>query len=498
MDRTITLENVRTASDVTMPTRLKDGGVAIDWTTLTDIKAWHYSDAQRAMAGRCTLRLDESAPDVLVCEYSALKPQYPGVNRLIVQAKYMGRVKTYDKPVLNFVPRTAQVAGEQIVLVDPIVNVEIEVEDVTSSILDSILAACVKATEEAREIVDASRGPRGFSAYEVACQNGFEGTEEEWLLSLQGKSAYEIAVELGYEGTEEQWIASLNGENGKSAYQIAVEHGFVGTEEQWLASLVGPAGKSAYQLAVDQGYEGTLAEWLASLKGPAGDSAYQVAVEEGFVGTKAQWLASLVGPQGLSAYQVAVVNGYEGTVGEWLASLVGPAGPPGVTSCVVTVDNTSGDSPGGEASVENSVLTLRLFGIRGLPGVGIDDVATPVVVDGTFNILLTNGNVVTIDLNHQHAAYYSKVADTAQPSGGFLPDVIYKLGTLTGSVTFALAAAVSGNANHYFIVFETGGTAPTITWPSGLTWAAGSAPTLAANKHYEVSIMDGVAAYLEV
>ena len=208
--------------------------------------------------------------------------------------------------------------------------------------------------------------------------------------------------------------------------------------------------------------------------------------------------SSLVGPQGLSAYQVAVVNGYEGTVGEWLASLVGPAGPPGVTSCVVTVDNTSGDSPGGEASVENSVLTLRLFGIRGLPGVGIDDVATPVVVDGTFNILLTNGNVVTIDLNHQHASYYSKVADTAQPSGGFLPDVIYKLGTLTGSVTFALAAAVSGNANHYFIVFETGGTAPTITWPSGLTWTAGSAPTLAANKHYEVSIMDGVAAYLEV
>ena len=164
MDRTITLENVRTASDVTMPTRLKDGGVAIDWTTLTDIKAWLYSDAQRAMSGRCTLSIDESAPDVLVCEYSALKPQYPGVNRLIVQAKYMGRVKTYDKPVLNFVPRTAQVAGEQIVLEDPIVNVEIEVEDVTSSILDSILAACVKATEEAREIVDASRGPRGFSA----------------------------------------------------------------------------------------------------------------------------------------------------------------------------------------------------------------------------------------------------------------------------------------------------------------------------------------------
>lgn len=34
---------------------------------------------------------------------------------------------------------------------------------------------------------------------------------------------------------------------GKSAYQIAVEHGFVGTEEEWLASLAGPAGPQGPQ-----------------------------------------------------------------------------------------------------------------------------------------------------------------------------------------------------------------------------------------------------------
>ncbi len=57
-----------------------------------------------------------------------------------------------------------------------------------------------------------------------------------------GKSAYEIAVEHGYQGTEEQWLASLKGADGKSAYEIAVEHGYVGTEEQWLASLKGIKG----------------------------------------------------------------------------------------------------------------------------------------------------------------------------------------------------------------------------------------------------------------
>ena len=32
------------------------------------------------------------------------------------------------------------------------------------------------------------------------------------------------------------------GEDGESAYEIAVDNGFVGTEEEWLASLVGPKG----------------------------------------------------------------------------------------------------------------------------------------------------------------------------------------------------------------------------------------------------------------
>lgn len=52
-----------------------------------------------------------------------------------------------------------------------------------------------------------------------------------------GKSAYEIAVEHGYEGTEEEWLQSLNGKDGKSAYEIAVEKGYEGTEEEWLSEI---------------------------------------------------------------------------------------------------------------------------------------------------------------------------------------------------------------------------------------------------------------------
>ena len=89
---------------------------------------------------------------------------------------------------------------------------------------------------------------------------------------MDGKSAYEIAVEHGFVGTEEEWIASVTGvpgEDGLSAYEIACIHGgFTGTIEEWLQSLIGPQGergKSAYEVAVDNGYEGTEEEWCNTM-----------------------------------------------------------------------------------------------------------------------------------------------------------------------------------------------------------------------------------------
>lgn len=231
--------------------------------------------------------------------------------------------------------------------------------------------------------VTAGQGKDGESAYELAVDNGYTGTQLEWLASLagengkdgldgtDGKSAYDLAVAKGYTGTESEWLASLvgtageNGQNGKSVYELAVEKGFEGTLSEWLDSLVGKDGvngtngtdgkdgKSAYDLAVEKGYEGTLTEWLDSLIGTDGingkdgidgKSAYDLAVENGYEGTLTEWLASLVGAAGTdgangangtdgtngkSAYDLAVEKGYTGTVQEWLASLVGTAGKDG-------------------------------------------------------------------------------------------------------------------------------------------------------------------------
>ena len=169
---TITLPNIRVSSDLTVKVRLKDGGVAIDWSTLSGIRALIYSDAQKAMAGRCVVTVDAEDATLLVCQYAANKPQYIGVNRIVISATYLGEMKTYDKPALNFVRWTDDQAGEEITISDPDVEVEIEVEDVSSSILQEAVNAAFSAAERADEaaaaaehMVDIHTGPAGKSPY---------------------------------------------------------------------------------------------------------------------------------------------------------------------------------------------------------------------------------------------------------------------------------------------------------------------------------------------
>ena len=88
---------------------------------------------------------------------------------------------------------------------------------------------------------------------------------------VPGKSAYQIAVDSGFEGTETEWLASLKGEaakDGKNAYQIAVDNGFEGTETEWLASLKGEPGEQGSDLKIDAtGDIEELNDYAGELKG---------------------------------------------------------------------------------------------------------------------------------------------------------------------------------------------------------------------------------------
>lgn len=102
------------------------------------------------------------------------------------------------------------------------------------------------------------KGKDGKSAYEIAVEHGFVGTEAEWLESLKGVNGKDgcdgrngvdgLPGKDGKNGADglpgRDGIDGINGSDGKSAYIIAVEHGFSGTETEWLQSLKGADGKN--------------------------------------------------------------------------------------------------------------------------------------------------------------------------------------------------------------------------------------------------------------
>lgn len=97
-----------------------------------------------------------------------------------------------------------------------------------------------------QKIQSASKGLDGKSAFEIAVEHGFVGTETEWLESLRGADGKEgLPGKDGADGLPgRDGIDGINGSDGKSAYIVALEHGFTGTEDDWLQSLKGADGKN--------------------------------------------------------------------------------------------------------------------------------------------------------------------------------------------------------------------------------------------------------------
>lgn len=123
------------------------------------------------------------------------------------------------------------------------------------------------------EVIGCTKGANSPEAYVITADvaQAVRGAKGD-----PGKDIYQLAVEDGYQGSRKEYLASQKGETGKSAYEIAQEvEGFIGTKQEYLKSLRGDPGKDIYQLAVEDGYQGSRREYLASQKGETGDSAYQ-------------------------------------------------------------------------------------------------------------------------------------------------------------------------------------------------------------------------------
>lgn len=127
---------------------------------------------------------------------------------------------------------------------------------------------------------------------------------------------YEVAVNEGFEGTVTEWIESVSEKGGKTAYEQAVDKGFKGSEEDWMRSLWGR--QVDVEIAKRDKTTAIVAEWIQSLNTSNGSSPYELALKHGFYGTFTEWVESVIGSDGEKAYDHAQTQGFTGTYKEWI------------------------------------------------------------------------------------------------------------------------------------------------------------------------------------
>lgn len=188
----------------------------------------------------------------------------------------------------------------------------------------------LKGNTEWKFISDLSgaQGIQGLSAYQVAVQHGFEGTEAEWLISLKGEKG-----ETGPKG--DKGNTGEKGDTGERGPQgLQGERGLQGIQgeqgEQGIQGPVGPKGEKG-----DQGERGPQGpQGQIGPQGPKGDTGSGLNIK-GELDSESQLPQEGVsGDAWLISGNLYVYVGENGNVEsnpKWsnVGSIQGPAGPQG-------------------------------------------------------------------------------------------------------------------------------------------------------------------------
>ena len=112
---------------------------------------------------------------------------------------------------------------------------KVKAEQMKSGVVITIVDADGETSATLHHGANGEKGTDGKSAYQIAVEQGYQGSESDWLSSLKGDKG-----EKGNTGAKGN--PGQDGTDGKSAYAIAVEHGYEDSEEKWLLSLKGEKG----------------------------------------------------------------------------------------------------------------------------------------------------------------------------------------------------------------------------------------------------------------
>ena len=115
-----------------------------------------------------------------------------------------------------------------------------------------------------------------------------------------------------------------------------------------------------------------------------------------------------------------------------------------------------------------------------------------------IDMLLTGSGTKALTDNGRYAEFAKPTKVKSGGSGSVTkqlsPNTLYEFGECS-SLTVTLGAETSGIVNEYMFEFVSGSTPTTLSVPSTVKWSGGSAPTIKANKTYQVSIVNNLAVY---
>ncbi|ALH46282.1 hypothetical protein POR1_77 [Pseudomonas phage POR1] len=244
----------------------------------------------------------------------------------------------------------------------------------TNEAAHGILLAVQNIYSETEKLIEdggipGGTGPRGYSAYEIAQQNGFVGTEAQWLASLKVKG------DKGDPGVKgDPGAAGTNGTNGTNGTAATVAVGTVSQGTTPSVTNSGTASAAVLNFVLQKGDKGD--------KGDAGAPGASATIQIGTVGVGSTPSVTNSGTASAAVLNFVLQKGDKGDKGE--QGIQGIPGTPGVNGVGVPAGGNLGQAlvkvgtgdyqtawrdvaaggSGGETgqSVLTNVLTSRRFG----------------------------------------------------------------------------------------------------------------------------------------